>query len=185
MMNKQWDIREKEKFIIEAVINFGDWLQDHPLALPEQKEAIRSVQKILKHLPGYQAGFNGGYECTIDSPYPETEGVYRCWWVEIFKDVLSIGNVYTPYPEVDESEQSRHEWEYEIQYGHKASVNFGMENWVKEISQIEHYLTRDFYLEVGTDLNSEYLLSDQVLFNGQIVIRSDIRSNQAQSSKKS
>ncbi len=132
-MKMKWDIRDEEKSIIEDSIAFGDWLHDHPLSTPRQQEMIRSVQDVLALLPKQKSGFDGGFECTIESPNDNTTGAYRVWSAEFFNDTLEIGSVYTPYPEVSIPEQMNNEWSYEIEFGSRARRNYGMDNWGKEI----------------------------------------------------
>ena len=165
----EWKIPKDEMPIIEAALQFGDWLLNHPLCDNQQKEQIVAVQQVLKQLPKHEPGFSGEFGCTIEGIHLDTEGIYRCWGVEFHKDVLEICSVYTPVPEVSLFEQIDHEWTYEIKVGQPALRNFGMDNWAEETRKIESYLTKDYYLEIETGLDGELLFSEKVLLNGEYI----------------
>lgn len=176
-MKKKWDIRDEEKPIIEDSIAFGDWLHDHPLSTPRQREMIRVVQEVLALLPEYKPDFIGGYECTIESLNSNTKGVYRVWSIEFFNGTIEIGSIYTPYPEVSIPEQMHNEWWYEIEFGSRDRRNYGMDNWGKEIMKIESFLCDGYYLEIETSLGEDFAMSDKVLLDGKYIPRSDLIYN--------
>ena len=157
---KKWNIRQEDQPLIEAAIQLGEYLKRINQISQEQKDIIQQVQDILKSIPHYIRGFKGCYQLEItNSTEPPESGKKVYWAVEIFDDVIEIFSDYETIPKLkDRYEDIKNELVFFLIAGktNKNSTDI-YEQWIKEISNPESFLTDGYHMEIETTLGNKII----------------------------
>jgi len=147
----KWHIRDEDKALINAAIQLGEYIKNHPQITPVQKHTISQIQNCLKDLPNYTPGISASYELRIvnEAGFPEM-GIRRSWSVEIYNDTIEIMSDYESFPEPeDRFENTLIELNFCLIAGKERNNDrTNYLRWIIETSDPDLFLTKGYHAEI-------------------------------------
>jgi hypothetical protein len=156
----KWHIREEDKPLINAAIQLGEYIKNHPLTTPVQKHTIFQIQNCLKDLPDYSPGITSSYELRIvnNPDFPE-KGIKRSWSVEVFHDTIEIMSDYESFPEPqDRFEYTSIELNFCLIAGKiRNNDHTNYLRWINETSNPDMFLTNGYHPEIEVIQRTKFI----------------------------